>query len=49
MQTKIEVQFPPVPNVDEVKFGTPLNQKFGKTVVSKDLKFKVTVSQMLCT
>ena len=40
MQTKIEVQFPPVPNVDEVKFGTPLNQKFGKSVVAKDLKFK---------
>lgn len=35
---RIEVNFPPVPNVEEVKFGTPLNQKFGKTVVSKDLK-----------
>lgn len=34
---KIEVNFPPVPNVDEVKFGTPMNQKFGKTVVAKDL------------
>lgn len=34
---KIEVNFPPVPNVEEVKFGTPLNQKFGKTVVAKDL------------
>ena len=39
-QTKIEVNFPPVPNVEEVKFGTPLNQKFGKNVVAKDLKFK---------
>lgn len=35
---KIEVNFPPVPNVEEVKFGTPLNQKFGKTVVAKDLR-----------
>uniref|UniRef100_A0A7S1UZ45 DUF1995 domain-containing protein n=1 Tax=Grammatophora oceanica TaxID=210454 RepID=A0A7S1UZ45_9STRA len=34
---KIEVNFPPVPNVDEVKFGTPLNQKFGKTIVAKSL------------
>jgi len=34
---KIEVNFPPVPNVEEVKFGTPLNQKFGKTVIAKDL------------
>ena len=32
---KIEVQFPAVPNVDEVKFGTPLNKKFGQTVVAK--------------
>mmetsp|Transcript_24389 Transcript_24389/g.57203 ORF Transcript_24389/g.57203 Transcript_24389/m.57203 type:complete len:293 (+) Transcript_24389:35-913(+) len=39
-KTKIEVNFPPVPNVEEVKFGTPLNQKFGKNVVAKDLKFK---------
>jgi hypothetical protein len=28
----IEVNFPPVPNLDEVKFGTPLNQKFGRNV-----------------
>jgi Domain of unknown function (DUF1995) len=34
---RIEVNFPPVPNVDEVKFGTPLNQKFGTTIVAKDL------------
>lgn len=34
---KIEVQFPPVPNVEEVRFGTPLNKKFGTTVVAKDL------------
>ena len=34
---KIEVNFPPVPNVDEVRFGTPMNQKFGKNVVAKDL------------
>lgn len=27
-----------MPNVEEVKFGTPLNQKFGKNVVGKDLK-----------
>jgi len=39
-KTKIEVNFPPVPNVEEVRFGTPLNQKFGKDVISKDLKFK---------
>jgi len=37
---KIEVNFPPVPNLDEVRFGTPLNQKFGRTVVGKDLKVK---------
>uniref|UniRef100_A0A7S1Z767 DUF1995 domain-containing protein n=1 Tax=Trieres chinensis TaxID=1514140 RepID=A0A7S1Z767_TRICV len=35
---KIEVNFPPVPNVEEVKFGTPLNQKFGKNILAKDLK-----------
>jgi len=34
---KIEVNFPPVPNVDEVRFGTPMNQKFGRNVVAKDL------------
>mmetsp|Transcript_17364 Transcript_17364/g.38041 ORF Transcript_17364/g.38041 Transcript_17364/m.38041 type:complete len:282 (+) Transcript_17364:212-1057(+) len=34
----IEVNLPPVPNVEEVRFGTPLNKKFGKTVVAKDLK-----------
>lgn len=33
----IQVEFPPVPNVEEVKFGTPLNQKFGK-VIAPDLK-----------
>jgi Domain of unknown function (DUF1995) len=37
-RTKIEVNFPPVPNLDEVRFGTPLNQKFGTTVVAPDLK-----------
>lgn len=36
----IEVNLPPVPNVEEVRFGTPLNKKFGKTVVAKDLKVK---------
>jgi hypothetical protein len=36
-KTKIEVNFPPVPNVEEVRFGTPLNQKFGRQVVAKDL------------
>jgi Domain of unknown function (DUF1995) len=35
---KIEVNFPPVPNVDEVKFGTPMNKKFGTSVVAPDLK-----------
>jgi hypothetical protein len=35
----IEVNFPPVPNVEEVKFGTPLNQKFGQKIVAKDLQF----------
>lgn len=35
---KIEVNFPPVPNVEEVRFGTPLNQKFGIDIVAKDLK-----------
>jgi hypothetical protein len=36
-KTKIEVNFPPVPNVEEVRFGTPLNQKFGMQIVAKDL------------
>ena len=36
----MEVQFPPVPNVDEVKFGTPLNQKFGSQLVARDLKIR---------
>lgn len=35
---KIEVNFPPVPNVEEAKFGTSLNQKFGTTIVAKELK-----------
>ncbi|VEU45054.1 unnamed protein product [Pseudo-nitzschia multistriata] len=39
-KTNIEVNLPPVPNVEEVRFGTPLNQKFGKQVVAKDLKVK---------
>ncbi|KAL3931103.1 MAG: hypothetical protein SGARI_004291 [Bacillariaceae sp.] len=39
-KTNIEVQLPPVPNLEEVRFGTPLNQKFGKTVVAKDLSVK---------
>jgi len=37
---KIEVNFPPVPNLEEVRFGTPLNQKFGKDVLARDLKFQ---------
>eukprot|EP00547_Thalassionema_nitzschioides_P007805 CAMPEP_0194224728 /NCGR_PEP_ID=MMETSP0156-20130528/38024_1 /TAXON_ID=33649 /ORGANISM="Thalassionema nitzschioides, Strain L26-B" /LENGTH=286 /DNA_ID=CAMNT_0038956413 /DNA_START=8 /DNA_END=868 /DNA_ORIENTATION=+ len=36
-KTKLEVNFPSVPNVEEVRFGTPLNLKFGKTVVGTDL------------
>ena len=39
-ERNMEVQFPPVPNVDEVKFGTPLNQKFGTNLVARDLKVK---------
>ena len=35
----IQVEFPPVPNVEEVKFGTPLNQKFGKKI-APDLRMK---------
>jgi hypothetical protein len=35
---KIEVNFPAVPNVEEAKFGTSLNQKFGSTVVARELK-----------
>lgn len=34
---KMEVQFPPVPNVEEAKFGTPMNQKFGTSIVARDL------------
>lgn len=37
---RIEVNFPPVPNVEEVRFGTPLNKKFGTNIVSKELKVK---------
>jgi hypothetical protein len=37
---KIEVNFPSVPNVEEAKFGTPLNQKFGQSIVAKDLNVK---------
>lgn len=36
-KTRIEVNFPPVPNLDEVRFGTPLNKKFGTLVVAKEL------------
>jgi hypothetical protein len=38
--TNVEVNFPPVPNVEEVKFGTPLNQKFGTNILARDLKVK---------
>jgi hypothetical protein len=38
MKKKMEVNFPPVPNVEEVRFGTPLNQKFGKSIVEKELQ-----------
>jgi len=31
----MEVTFFPVPNPDEVKFGTPLNQRFGKKVAAE--------------
>ena len=37
-QINMEVNFPPVPNVEEVRFGTPLNQRFGKTTVGQDLQ-----------
>ena len=37
-KTKIEINFPPVPNLDEVRFGTPLNQKFGQSIVAPNLK-----------
>lgn len=36
----MEVQFPPVPNLEEAKFGTPLNLKFTSTKVAQDLKVK---------
>eukprot|EP00522_Entomoneis_paludosa_P014548 CAMPEP_0172442206 /NCGR_PEP_ID=MMETSP1065-20121228/2672_1 /TAXON_ID=265537 /ORGANISM="Amphiprora paludosa, Strain CCMP125" /LENGTH=263 /DNA_ID=CAMNT_0013191973 /DNA_START=10 /DNA_END=801 /DNA_ORIENTATION=+ len=36
-KTKIEVNFPPVPNVEEARFGTPLNQQFGTSVVARQL------------
>ena len=39
-KTNIEVQFPPVPNLDEVRFGTPLNQKFGRQVVAPELNVR---------
>jgi len=39
---KIEVNFPSVPNVDEVRFGTPLNKKFGTSVVARELGLKYT-------
>jgi len=37
---QMEVNFPPVPNLEEVRFGTPLNQKLGKDVISKNLKIE---------
>jgi hypothetical protein len=37
-QKKIEVNFPPVPNVEEARFGTPLNQRFGKSI-ARDIQF----------
>jgi hypothetical protein len=37
---KIEVNFPPVPNLEEVRFGTPMNKKFGTEVIAKDLSIK---------
>jgi hypothetical protein len=37
---KIEVNFPPVPNLEEVRFGTPMNKKFGTEVIAKDLSVK---------
>jgi hypothetical protein len=36
----MEVQFPAVPNVEEAKFGTPMNQKFGTSIVARDLGIK---------
>jgi hypothetical protein len=36
---QIEVNFPPVPNVEEAKFGTPLNQIFGTKVVAREIGF----------
>jgi hypothetical protein len=36
---RMEVNFPPVPNLDEVRFGTPLNKKFGTNVVAKTIRF----------
>lgn len=39
-KTRIEVNFPSVPNLEEVRFGTPLNKRFSKTIVAKDLKVK---------
>jgi hypothetical protein len=39
-KTNLEVNFPPVPNVEEVRFGTPLNKKFGEQVVEKGLNVK---------
>lgn len=34
---KLEINIPPVPNLDEVRFGTPLNRKFGINIISKEL------------
>lgn len=39
-KTNLEVYLPSVPNLDEVRFGTPLNQKFGRVVVAKDLRVR---------
>jgi hypothetical protein len=39
-KTKLHIQFPPVPNLDEVRFGTPLNQAFGRDIIASDLQVK---------
>jgi hypothetical protein len=37
---KVEVNFPPVPNLEEVRFGTPMNKKFGTEIIAKNLGIK---------
>ena len=49
--TRVEVNFPPVPNLEEVDFGTALNQQFAievrEALGMEDQKYKIEVRRSL--